>query len=144
MDKIVVFFHSVIAKSSKFKSITPVDDVTLLLPDFLAQVKLCIKEYQKTYPLQDITFTETYRSNTLQLKYYMNGASKVKKNGMHHYGIAVDCIFLIDGKRSYKGDITLIRKIFKDHGLTILGLWDALHVQYIPVADQAKLRKLVG
>lgn len=144
MDKIVVFFHSVIAKSAKFKSITPVDDVALLLPDFLAQVKLCIKEYQKTYPHQDITFTETYRSNTLQLKYYMNGASKVKKNGMHHYGIAVDCIFLIDGKRSYKGDIALIRKIFKDHGLTILGLWDALHVQYIPVADQAKLRKLVG
>ena len=144
MEKIVTFFHNILAKSTKFSSINPVDDQTLLLPDFLVLVKVCIKEYQKTYPTQDITFTETYRSNTLQLKYYQNGASKLKKNGMHHYGIAVDCIFIVDGKRTYKGDITLIRKIFNAHGLTTLGMWDALHVQYIPVADQAKLRALVG
>ncbi len=144
MEKIVTFFHNIIAKSSKFNSLTPVDDVALLVPDFLAQVKLCIKEYQKTYPNQDITFTETYRSNALQQKYYTDGASKIMRNGMHHYGIAADCIFVIDGKRSYKGDILLIRKIFNAHGLTTLGMWDSLHVQFIPVSEQKKLRKLVG
>jgi hypothetical protein len=143
MQNIVNFFKNTLLKNPKFNSLLPVDDQSLLLPEFLTQVKLCIKEYQKTYPNQDITFTETYRSNTLQLKYYNNGASKLKKNGMHHYGIAVDCIFIVDGKRTYKGDITLIRKIFNAHGLTTLGLWDALHVQYIPVANQQKLRDLV-
>lgn len=144
MEKIVTFFHNVLAKSTNFNSLTPVDDVALLFPEFLELVKLCIKEYQKKYPNQDITFTETYRSNALQLKYYTDGASKLKKNGMHHYGIAADCIFIVDGKRTYKGDVMLIRKIFNAHGLTTLGMWDPLHVQYISVADQPKLRSLVG
>ena len=142
MKNIVDFFVSTLSKSPQFHSLTPVNDASLLLPEFKSKVDFCIEEYQKVYPHQNIVFTETYRSNELQLKYFTNGASKVKKNGMHHYGIAADCLFVIDGKRTYKGDIVLLRKIFKTHGLTILGLWDALHVQYIPIADQQKLRKL--
>ena len=144
MKKIVLFFTGVLIKNQKFTSATPVNDPALLFPDFLNKVKSCITEYKKTYPNQDITFTETYRSNTLQAIHFKNGASKIKKNGMHHYGIAADCIFVIAGKKTYKGDIPLIRKIYKDNGLTILGMWDALHVQYIPVADQQELRDIVA
>jgi hypothetical protein len=143
MKKIVLFFTGVLAKSPKFTSAKPVSDPALLFPDFLNKVNSCIKEYKKTYPNQDITFTETYRSNTLQAIHFKNGASKIKKNGMHHYGIAADCIFIIDGKKTYKGDVALIRKIYKANGLTILGMWDALHVQYISVAEQQQLRDMV-
>ena len=143
MKKIVLFFTGVLAKSPKFTSASAVNDPALLFPDFLSKVNICIKEYKKTYPNQDITFTETYRSNTLQAIHFKNGASKIKKNGMHHYGIAADCIFVIAGKKTYKGDISLIRKIYKDNGLTILGMWDALHVQYIGVAEQQQLRDMV-
>ena len=143
MKKIALFYKNVLIKSNKFNSSTPVSDQDLLYPDFLANIRICIKQYQKTYPNQDITFTETYRSNSLQMVHYTNGASKIKKNGMHHYGIAADCIFIIAGKKTYKGDITLIRKIYKENGLTILGMWDALHVQYISIIDQQQLRDMV-
>jgi hypothetical protein len=144
MKEIAKFFQSVLFKSKKFNSATPVSDQDLLYPPFLAKLQSCIKQYQKTYPNQDITFTETYRSNTLQMIHYNNGASKIKKNGMHHYGIAADSIFIINGKKSYKGDVLLIRKIYQANGLTILGMWDALHVQYISVGEQQGLRDEVG
>ena len=143
MKKIADFFLQKILIAAKFNSPNPVDDQTLLLPDFLAKLTICINQYKQTYPNQDITFSETYRSNTLQEKHFNNGASKIRKNGMHHYGIAADSIFIIDGKRSYKGDVMLIRKIYKDNGLTVLGMWDALHVQFIAVADQQTLRDTV-
>jgi len=143
MKKIVTFYLNTILKSSKYNSPNPVNNMDLLFPDFAAVFKKCVVQYQKTYPKQHIAFTETYRSNSLQEKYFNEGASKIKKNGMHHYGIAGDSIFIIDGKRSYKGDINLLRKIYKENGLTILGMWDPLHVQYIPVAQQSELRKLV-
>lgn len=120
-----------------------VDDQTLLLPRFLTKLKECIVMYKQTYPNQSITFTETYRSNSLQYKYFQQGASKIKADGMHHYGIATDSIFIINGKRTYKGDIMLLRKIYSDNGLTILGMWDPLHVQLIPVGQQTLLRSSV-
>jgi hypothetical protein len=140
MKEIASFFQKVLFKSKKFNSSTPVSDQDLLYPPFLAKLQACIKQYQQTYPNQDITFTETYRSNTLQMIHYNNGASKIKKNGMHHYGIAADSIFIINAKKSYKGDVMLVRKIYQANGLTILGMWDALHVQYIPVGEQQGLR----
>jgi len=128
MKKIADFYLRTLLINSKFNSAQPNADQLLLFPDFLL------------YPNQDVTFTETYRSNALQLIHFNNGASKIKKNGMHHYGIAADSIFIINGKRSYKGDVVALRKIYTDNGLTILGMWDALHVQFITVADQQLLR----
>jgi hypothetical protein len=144
MKKIADFYLQFLLKNPKFNSATPVDDQTLLVPDFFTKLQACIAQYQQKYPNQGITFTETYRSNTLQLIHFNNGASKIKKNGMHHYGIAADTIFIINNKRSYKGDVNFIRKIYKDNGLTILGMWDALHVQFITVADQQLLRDTVS
>lgn len=144
MKKIADFYLSMLLTGAKFNSSQPVSDQGLLFPDFLTQLTSCIEQYKQTHPDQDITFTETYRSNTLQLIHFNNGASKIKKNGMHHYGIAADSIFIIGGKRTFKGDVNLIRKIYKDNGLTILGMWDALHVQFIPAADQQALRDTVS
>ena len=144
MKKIADFFLRILLTNSKFNSTIPISDQNLLLPDFVTILNACIVKYKQTYPSQDITFTETYRSNALQEIHYNNGASKIKKNGMHHYGIAADSIFIINGKKSYKGDINLIRKIYKDSGLTTLGMWDPLHVQYISVDQQQELRNTVS
>lgn len=143
MKKIVDFYINTILKSPKYNSPDPVDDINLLFPDFKVAFFACVEKYKKKYPDQDVIFTETYRSNVLQEKYYNNGASKIKKDGMHHFGIAGDSIFIINGKRTYKGDVNLLRRIYKDSGLTILGMWDPLHVQYIPVAKQQELRNMV-
>jgi hypothetical protein len=141
MNNIDNFFLQTLMTSPRFPSPDPVDDQHLLYPPFVEKLKDSIRLYRQTYPDQDIDFTETYRSNTLQEVYFNSGASKIRRDGMHHYGIAVDCIFVIGGKRTYKGDITLLRSIHKNNGLTILGMWDALHVQFITVGEQAGLRK---
>jgi hypothetical protein len=143
MQPIADFFLSKLITNSKFNSVTPNNDQSLLFPAFLDRVNSCVAQFRQTYPAVNLGFVETYRSNALQLIHYNNGASQLKKNGMHHYGIAVDCIFIINGKRTYKGDITLLRKIFKENGLFILGLWDAFHVQFIDVPAQQSLRNTV-
>jgi Putative peptidoglycan binding domain len=143
LNEIAEFFLKKLLPHPKFDSAALNPDQSLLIPKFQGALKACIKDYRKKYPKQDINFTETYRSNALQLMHFNNGASKIKADGMHHYGIAGDSIFIIGGKRTYKGDVVGIRKIYKNNGLHILGMWDALHVQYIPVSEQAQLRVTV-
>lgn len=143
LKKIAQFFLEKLVPHPKFNSSIPNSDQSLLFPDFLDAVETCVVKYKKIHADQDVTFTETYRSNTLQLKYYNDGASKIKSDGMHHFGIAADSIFIIGGKRTYKGDIIRLRKTYGDNGLNILGMWDPLHVQFIPVSDQSKLRATV-
>jgi hypothetical protein len=140
--KIAQFFLENLVPHPKFDSLSSNADQSLLFPDFLAAAKDCIEKYKKSHA-SDVTFTETYRSNALQLKYFNDGASKIKADGMHHFGIAADSIFIVGGKKTYKGDIVGLRKIYKDSGLTILGMWDPLHVQFITVSDQATLRATV-
>lgn len=137
---IETFFLTSLMTSPDFLSNKPVDNVDLLLPDFLTRLKQSVILYKKSYPEQDIIFLETYRSNTLQEIYFNRGSSKLKQNGMHHYGIAADCIFEIDGQRTFKGDVELLRQIHEFNGLYTLGMWDALHVQFIPVNQQQQLR----
>jgi hypothetical protein len=140
LNKIATHFLEVLVPYPKYNSADLNPDQSLLVPEFRTALKSCIQEYKKAHPGQDITFTETYRSNTLQLKHFNNGASKIKADGMHHFGLAGDSIFIIGGKRTYKGDVIGLRKIYKNSGLFILGMWDPLHVQFIPVAEQAELR----
>jgi hypothetical protein len=141
--KIADFFLQKLVIHPKFNSVSYNSDQSLLFPDFLAKVKTCVAKYNDAHHGQDVTFTETYRSNALQLKHFNNGASKIKANGMHHYGIAADSIFVIGGKKTYKGDVMGLRKIYKDNGLFLLGMWDSMHVQFIPVSQQAALRTAV-
>lgn len=144
MSVISDFHMHTLLVDQRYNSPFPVDDQKLLLPDFLGKLKVCIGQYKQKHPDQDISFSETYRSNTLQMLYFKRGSSKVQKNGMHHYGIAADSVFIIDGKQTYKGDINLLRQIYKSNGLTVLGMWDPLHVQLIAVSDQPALRNEVS
>jgi hypothetical protein len=133
-------FSDNIKNSENYNSINPIRDTSLLLPDFYNSLIFCFNEYQKKYPSQKVFVTETYRSNALQLKYYKQGKSKIRKNGMHHYGIAADVAFLINDKLSYKGDYAYLRKLFTENNLTVLD-WELGHVQFIPVSEQSALRE---
>ena len=143
MEPIADFFLKHLIVSPGFNSPNPVDDQNLLFPGFLSLWQTCVEQYKETHPNHDLTFTETYRSNVLQEKYFNQGASKIRVNGMHHYGIAGDAIFIIDGEQTYKGDINLLREIYVQNDLTILGTWDLFHVQFISVGRQQALRDQV-
>jgi hypothetical protein len=142
-DNIKSHYKEIIKNYKFYNSLKPTRDVELLLPEFYNLLIYCFNEYRKKYPNQYICIIQTYRSNTLQLKHFKEGKSKIRKNGMHHYGIAADVAFLIDDKVSFKGDYGYLRKIFKENKLTILD-WELGHVQYIPVSEQNTLRKEIG
>ncbi len=139
-ENICNHYNNVLKCSEYFNSSKPVKDVDLLLPEFYNTLIFCFNEYRKKYPNQNTHITETYRSNILQLQYFKQGKSKIRKNGMHHYGIAADIAFIINDKLSYNGDYHFLRKIFKDNKLTVLD-WELGHVQFIPVSEQNMLRQ---
>ena len=129
--------------SPYYFSKNPVRDTEILFKPFFNKVMAAVAEFNKTHPEQEVFFVETYRSNTLQMIHFQNGASKIRRNGMHHYSIAVDCAYKINGKFTYNGDYRLLRECMKNQGLSLLGLWDIGHVQGIPVEEQTALREAV-
>ena len=135
-------YQNKIVPSAKFDSLTPVRDLGLLLPEFFDTLVKCFDEFENSNPEQKIYVVETYRSNRLQRKYFIDGKSKIRAYGMHHFGIAADVAFLIEGMVSYEGNYSELREIFKDNGLYVLD-WELCHVQYIPVSQQSDLRKYI-
>lgn len=140
-EEIAQHYVEKLIPSKEYLSNKSVRNIDLLFPDFLKKILTAEDLFIKTYPAIRIYIVETYRSNTLQKVYFDNGASKIKVNGMHHYGIAADLCFLIDGKVTYNGDYKLLRKCLLEAGLFLLGTWDIGHVQYIPTERQSLLRE---
>ncbi len=86
---------------------------------------------------------ETYRSQERQAKLFVDGTTKLKNVGVHHYGLACDIVRSVDGKPSWDGDFSIIGRLAKKHGLVWGGDWktfpDAYHVQRCRMADQKAL-----
>lgn len=143
MKSIVAHYVAQIITSDRFNSPNACKDRTLLLKEFDEALSKSIKRFNIRYPDIEVVFVETYRSNALQKIHYDNGASKIKKDGMHHYGIAADLAFKINGKFSYNGDYEFLRHCHEAEGLHLLGAWDIGHVQFIPVSKQQNLRNEV-
>lgn len=143
MKEIVDHYIQKLITSDLYYSEKPCKDSNLLVTFFREKVASAITNYQLKFPGIEVVYVETYRSNALQLKHFNNRASKIKKDGMHHYGIAADFMFKIDGHATYQGDFKSLRQCFLDEGLFLLGEWDAGHVQGIAVEDQSLLRTSV-
>lgn len=148
-ESIAQFYINVIKNSPEFKNNKPVKckKPELLEPDFSAKItelkKIC--EEEKGLKLQ---INETFRTNALQLHYYNIGSSKIKLNGMHHYGIAQDILCLdSEGEIIESGEAeeyTVLRETALSLGLFILPRWDAGHMQFVSVADQNSLRNYIA
>lgn len=142
-------FVTVIKHSAPFKGNKAIicNDTDLLLPEFKTAIDNVINDMLNEHGIKIIR-KETFRTNAMQLYYYNNGLSKIKLNGMHHYGIAQDMLCLNDkGSVIDKGGDPAYKKLWAiaaKYGLTNLGEWDAGHLQYIPVSEQAALRLFVS
>lgn len=141
--QIATHFITKIAPSKDYRNPSPVKKMDLLLPDFRGKLERAIKKFNEKYPDVEVLIYETYRSNILQQKYFKAGVSKIRQNGMHHFGIAADCAFRINGKFSYSGDYKHLHKCFRDEGLVRLS-WEEAHIQLIPVSAQGQLRNEVN
>lgn len=141
--QIATHYISKIAPSKDFRNPAPVKNMNLLFKPFREKLESAIKKFNEKYPGVEVLIYETYRSNILQQKYFTAGVSRIRQNGMHHFGIAADCAFRINGKFSYSGDYKHLHKCFKDEGLVRLS-WEEAHIQLIPVSSQEQLRNEVN
>lgn len=86
---------------------------------------------------------ETYRSRERQAALYAKGKTKLKDVGVHHYGLAADLVFDVDGEPSWRGPWSVFGGLARSYGLTWGGDWKAFvdmpHVQRIEVRDQKRL-----
>lgn len=153
MDKLTYDFKdmakhyvSVLLPSDSFLSPNPVRDKDLLYEPFHEMLLRLADNFHTAYGYA-VKSLETFRSQALQLFYYNNGASQIKTNGMHHYGVACDFIFIDpNGASTYKGPWNKLHDAFEAMGGPDLGSlesWDAGHLQYIPVSEQTTLREYV-
>lgn len=143
LQQIADFYLRKVITNDSYFSKTRVSDTKLLFKPFYDLVMKSFEQYKKYYPLSKPEIFETYRSNSLQLKYYNQGASKIKKNGMHHYSISADVTFRINGEITWHGDYDYMRWLHRDNGLHLIARGDDGHVQFIKIAQQTELRNTV-
>lgn len=129
INDIAQHYKNVLCKSPYFNSSKPVTDINLLYPPFKNLLSQSIQEFQNSYPGVMVGIGETYRGLPLQ-KYYKSVGSSKTSSGTHPLGIAADTTV----NKKY---LNALRAIYKKNGLTILGMWDPGHVQYIPINLQA-------
>ena len=139
------FYTDIITKDSRFKNIDRVADINLLEP-VTWQKGLDIIADAKAHGIELMIF-ETYRSQKRQEELLKQGASKLQKVGVHHYGLACDIVKCIKDDPSWKGDFSLLGELAHEHGLIWGGDWgnpeakhtfiDPVHVQRCTVARQA-------
>jgi hypothetical protein len=141
------FYKDVIRADARFNSVELINAVDLLEPTMRAKVKSIIDD-AKAYGLDFMVF-ETFRSAARQKKLYDQGATQLKKVGVHNYGLACDIVKSINGQPSWKGDFSLLGRLAQQHGLIWGGDWgrpdlphsfvDAVHVQWCSISRQAAL-----
>ena len=129
--------------NSAYAIVRRINALDILYPPFAC---LIIKLFAKARSEKlSVCIYETYRSQERQRELFNKGATKLKKNGMHHFGIAADFVFLdIDGNPSWDGKYNWARmgKIGQSLGLEWGGSWidfvDKPHFQLIPAIASAQ------
>lgn len=135
------FFTKVIEKDPRYLSTKCIDDINLLEPVFRDKVQQIIKE-AKDLGVKLMVY-ETYRSQERQEQLYKEKVTKLKKVGVHHYGLACDLVRNVGGEPSWKGDFSFLGQLAQKYHLVWGGLWtsidDPYHLQAIAVEDQNAL-----
>ncbi len=136
------FYDEVILKDARYKSKKLVADMGLLEPVMRQKVEAVIED-AKAHGINLMVF-ETFRSLARQEELFAQGATKLKKVGVHNYGLACDIVKSVGGTPSWKGDFSLLGQLAREHGLIWGGDWgspksrhsfvDPVHVQRITVA----------
>ncbi|MBA4166129.1 MAG: M15 family metallopeptidase [Chitinophagaceae bacterium] len=141
------FFTEFISHDPRFNSTTRISDFQLLETQMQQKVQSIIDD-AKAHGI-DLMVYETYRSQARQELLFNQKASKLKKVGVHHYGLACDIVKNINGEPSWKGDFSILGTLAHAYGLIWGGDWgqpklkhsfmDLDHVQLCTVARQAAL-----
>ncbi len=141
------FYIDVIQRDPRYLSAEPVNDIALLEPGFRAKAQRVVDDaYAKGI---ELVSTETYRSSERQQRLYDEGKTRLRVVGVHHYGLAIDFVKLVNGKQSYDGDWTFLCALAASAGIVSGGDWglpdkphsfrDWDHLQGVTIAQQGGL-----
>jgi hypothetical protein len=141
------FYTDVIRRDSRFNSTKPVHDLAMLEPVTRSRVLAIIAEAASAgIPLMAF---ETFRSQARQAMLFARKATKLRKVGVHHYGLACDLVKDVGGEPSWKGDFKFLGRLAKKHGMIWGGDWgspnvrhrfiDSVHVQRCTIVRQRAL-----
>ena len=141
------FYTDIISQHARFDSVSRVADLSLLEPITRQLVQSIIPAAQQMGI--DLMVYETYRSQARQQELFDNGATKLRKVAVHHYGLACDIVRVVGGEPSWKGDFSFLGQLAHSAGLIWGGDWgapqikhsfvDSVHVQRCTVARQGDL-----
>jgi hypothetical protein len=141
------FYTDVIRNDPRFGNLEPIHDPVLLEPVTRELVAAIIADAAAA-GIKLMTF-ETYRSQTRQRKLFEQGATKLSRVGVHHYGLACDLVKDVGGTPSWKGDFKFLGRLAKRHKMIWGGNWgrpdirhsfiDSVHVQRCTVGRQGAL-----
>jgi D-alanyl-D-alanine carboxypeptidase len=141
------FYTDVIQKDKRFKSANRVADPALLEPKTRDLVSKIITD-ANALGIKLMIF-ETYRSSQRQMALFEQGATQLRRVGVHHYGLACDLVKDINGQPSWKGDFSFLGQLARADKVIWGGDWgvpgskpsfvDDDHVQRITVKRQAAL-----
>ena len=141
------FFTDVISNDPRFHSTTRVADPLLLEP-VTRQLVQQILDAAGNMGIAVMIF-ETYRSQARQQELFNAGVTKLRKVGVHQFGLACDIVRVAGGEPSWKGDFSFLGQLAHSSGLIWGGDWgdpgikhsfiDSVHVQRCTVARQGDL-----
>ena len=141
------FYSDVICKDARFAALTRVSDPALLEPATRQLVQSVVSAAQRMGI--EVMIYETYRSQNRQQELFNNGATKLRRVGVHHYGLACDIVRVAAGEACWKGDFSFLGQLAHSCGLIWGGDWgapeikhsfvDSVHVQRCTVARQGDL-----
>lgn len=142
------FYTDVIQKSALFHSTEICASIAMLEPSMmLPKVQAILADARAAG--KHMAVFETYRSAERQEMLFEQGKTELKTVGVHHYGLACDIVYIVNGQPSWDGDFDYLGHLAVKHGLIWGGDWGAPnaahtfrdddHVQLIHVDQQVKL-----
>jgi len=141
------WYEEKIKNNKYFLSEEIISDVNMLYPRFRFLILRLFAEAKREG--LNVRIYETYRSQARQRVLFERGHSELVKNGMHHFGIASDVVFL-DEKDNYiwRGDWDKLGAIGRNLGLYWGGDWktfkDNPHFQLVPATSEDQYRIISG
>jgi hypothetical protein len=141
------FYLDLIKPSRHFETTECYSGLDLLFPPFRKSVEAILVDAEAAG--HKMMVFETYRSQARQEQLFADGKSELKTVGVHHYGLAADIVFVVNGQPNWDGDFALLRDLADKHGLISGVDWgspgvhhsfvDSDHVQLVHIDQQPAL-----
>lgn len=138
------FYLQNICTSALYNSHQVVNEYNLLFPHFENLILEMISEHYDLFQEAELSLFETYRSVNRQQALFAQHHTSIRSVGYHHFGLAVDIVFLKNGQPSWNGNYEFLNNIAKKLGIQKTGYKENCHFQFLEDSQLVDLRNYVA